>query len=267
MINAGAMMHKSLQDVREGGVSALTRLMSIASATAAVIVALYAILMVTLGTISMATGPVNWSFGVETSGGHFTTSPPVEKRLDMTCPELSKKTGADFSKCAWLPQTSGADEIATANKAKKTFGTWFNAAIRPVFWSLPVFLLAWGLIEASRCLSSLAQGRYFNAATTRHMRNFAITGLLYVLLTPCMPALATAFSTAVTWLNVLIVRAWQPSHAFAFSMPYYFEANAAVVGIKTFSGFLIWLYAFTLTVIATVMAKASKIVDDHAEII
>ena len=50
-------------------------------------------------------------------------------------------------------------------------------------------------------------------------------------------------------------------------MPTSFEANAAVGGVRIFSGFLIGLYALTLAIIATVMARASVIVEDHAEIV
>lgn len=276
MENAGARLQRSLQDLPQGGLSTLTRIMSIASVAAAAIVALYAVVTIVLGMISSMSVPWTFSIGDATTGTHVaqtqfttqvTTSLPVEKRLDMTCPELNKTTGGDISKCAWQPHTPGADEIAAANKAKQTPGNWFNAAIRPVFWSLPVFLLAMGLLEAARCLNGLAGARYFNADTVTHLRNFAIAGLLYVVLTPCMPAFANVFCTVVTWIDTLIVKAWPPHHPYTVAMPTSFEANAVVGGIAIFSGFLIGLYAFTLAVIAIVMAKASAIVEDHAEII
>ena len=260
-------MQKSLQALPGRGFTALTRTMGIFSVAAAVIVALYAVIMIVLGTLSSMSGPLSWSAGVKTDGAHITISPPVEKRLDMNCPELKKKTGADMSKCAWLPYTSSVAEIASREKAQNTFENWFKAAISPVFWSLPVFLLVMGLVEAARCLNGLAGGRYFHATTVTHLRNFAIAGLLYVILTPCMPALANGFSHLVTWFDILIIRIWPPNEPYSSSVPTHFEANANILGIKVFCGFLILLYAFTLAVIATVMARASAIVDDHAEII
>lgn len=278
MKNHGAMMQKSLRDLPQGGLSLVTRIMSIASVAAAAIVVLYAVFTIVLGTIASMSVPLNWSIGEAQPGPHgtksqfsnvaqVTSSMPVEKRLDMNCPELKKKTGGDISKCDWLAHTPDANEIAAANKAKQTPGNWFNAAIRPVFWSVPVFLLAIGLVEAARCLNGLAGGRYFSAATVTHLRNFAICGLLYVLLTPCMPAVASLFCNALIWINTLLVKHWPPNHPFTFSLPTSFEADAFLGGVKEFSGFLIGLYAFTLAVIASVMAKASAIVDDHAEII
>ncbi len=276
--NHGAAIQRSLQALPEGGLSLVTRIMSILSVAAAAIVVFYALLTILLGMISSMSVPFSWSIGDTkpgteasqtrfTTGAHVTSSLPAEKQLDMNCPELTKKTGADLSKCAWLPHKPSADDIAAANKAKQTPGNWFNAAIRPVFWSLPVFLLAIGLVEAARCLNGLAQGRYFSADTVTHLRNFAIAGLLYVLLTPCMPAVANLFCNIVIWIDTLIVRTWPPHHPYTVSMPTSFEANAVVGGVRMFSGFLIGLYAFTLAIIATVMARASAVVEDHAEII
>lgn len=277
MENAGARMQKVLQDFPGSGLSALTRLMSLVSVVAAVVVALYAVVTIVLGTMSLMSASWSWTIGEKANGSQVVHArmsvaqvvplPTAEKRLDMNCPELRKKTGGDISKCSWSPVAPGPEEVAAASKAKQTAGNWFNAAIRPVFWSMPVFLLAMGLVEAARCLNGLAGGRYFTADTVTYLRNFAVAGLLYVLLTPAMPWLANIFCNAIAYVNTVIVQIWPPRHPHIFSMPTYFEANAVVGGVKVFSGFLICLYAFTLAVIATVMAKASVIVEDHAEII
>jgi hypothetical protein len=277
MINAGAKMQQSLQAMPHSGLALLTRVMAVASLGAAGIVALYALVTILLGTISLMAVPWHWTIGENSTGkqvtyaqvsvSQVTTSPLIEKQLDTDCPELKKATGGDISKCAWLPHTPSIEELGAASKAKQTVGNWFNAAIRPVFWSVPVFILVIGLIEAARCLNGLAAGRYFSAGTVAYLRNFAIAGLLYVLLTPCMPSLANGFCNAVVWVESLYIRALPPHHPYAISMPSYFEANAVIGGVKKFSGFLIVLYAFTLVVIAIVMAKASAIIDDHAGII
>jgi len=276
MTNLGEAMRKSLQDLPEGGIAASTRIMSMVSRVAAAIVVVYAVLTIFLGTLSMMSVPWSWTIGEKTSGTQVFKAQistvqniplaSVEKHLTPNCPELKKDLG-QLSTCLVLPHTPTADEIATSSKAKQTLGNWFNAAIRPVFWSFPVFLLALGLIEAASCLTGLSAARYFDAATVGHLRNFAVTGLLYVLLTPLMPALANLFCTAVIWIDAVILKAWPSHRPYIFSMPTSFEADAAVGGIKTFSSFLVCLYAFTLTVIATVMAKASAIIEDHAEII
>jgi len=271
MENAGARLQESLKDLPRGGLSALTRVMSMVSVAAAGVVVLYAVTTIVLGTITLMAPSWHWSIGKSSPGAptvvlmSATQGTTSVKSLDMNCAEL-KKPGGDVAKCLH-PDTRGAAQIAAENQARQTLGNWFNASIRPVFWSLPVFLLALGLVEASRCLKGLAAGRPFTADTVTHLRNFAIAGLLYVLLTPCMPVLASGFYAVVMPIEGWMVRTWSPHHTFTFVMPTWFEASSAVGGITGFSGFLIGLYAFTLAVIATVMARASAIVEDHAEII
>ena len=269
MENRGAIMQTSLQALPGRGFAALSKTMAVFSIAAAVVVTIYAVFMVVMGTLSLLSGPVNWTASATMEGTHVTVSPTVEKKLDMTCPELKKMSSGDISKCAWIPTNpamAGSPPVADADAGSPS-RNGFNAAIRPVLWSVPVFILVMGLIEAARCLNALAAGRYFDAVTVRRLRNFAVAGLLYVILTPCMPVIANLVCYLVTWVDILIIRTWPPQHGWTLFMPSYFEANADLFGIKVYSGFLILLYAFTLTMIATVMARASAIVDDHAEII
>ncbi len=281
--NAGAMMRRTLQDVPQSGLLKAARVMSLVSVVAAAIVALCAVNVLTVWPVAYIT-PVNWSFdlgcvscrkGLPNKNFVLFGKPDpndgagqVEQRLDMNCSELKKKLiDQDLSKCAWTPHTLSKDEVAARNRRLLTPENLFKASIRTVLWSIPVLILARGLLEASRCLNGLAAGRYFEVDTVTHLRNFATSGLLYVLLSPCMPILGNVILHAEEAIMQLYRERWPPDEIHYF-WPVPLDFSPDNFGIaKTFSEFLVGLYALTLTIIATVMARASTIVEDHAEII
>jgi len=262
--NSGAAMHQSLGGLSKEGFAGASRLMAIFSLIAAAVIVIYAIIMVVLGTLGLNGQPLHWKAGSAYANVQF--QPTSQKQLDMNCPQIEIKSG-DLSKCAWTNHVSTQQEVEEKARMSNTFGNWLNAFIRPALWSVPVFLLAVGLIEASRCLRGLAAGRYFEATTVRRLRNFAIAGLLYVVLTPCMPVVANLLSHVLIDIEIQILRVWPPHGSWSMNMPSSFTADADVGGLKDFSGLLIALYAFTLAMIAVVMARASRIITDHSEIV
>lgn len=262
MKNSGAAMHKSLGGLSKEGFAGASRVMAIFSLVAAAVIVIYAIIMVFLGTISLNGQTLHWKSGA----AHADVQQTSQKQMDMNCPELKIKS-SDLTKCAWTNHVSTKQEVAAKARMSNSFGNWLNAFVRPALWSVPVFLLAAGLIEASRCLRGLAAGHYFEATTVQRLRNFAIAGLLYVVLTPCMPVVANLLSHILVDMEIQIIRTWPPHESWSMNMPSSFTADADVGGLKDYSGLLIALYAFTLAMIAVVLARASRIITDHAEII
>jgi hypothetical protein len=123
--------------------------------------------------------------------------------------------------------------------------------------ALPFQALAYRMLEACRCFMAMTKGRFLARATVSRLTRFAIGGLCFVLLFPHAGAMAGAVNDGLARALDLLTHAPQPisrSTHFAF----------------TVSGVSEWLnaiYALTLTVIALVMARASSIAEDHAQIV
>jgi hypothetical protein len=123
--------------------------------------------------------------------------------------------------------------------------------------ALPSLALAYGLFEACRCFGAMAQGRFLARATVSRLTRFAIGGLFFVVLFPHAGAMATAVNDGLGTALDLLTHAPQPitrSSDFSFR----------VAGM---SEWLNAIYALTLTVVALIMARASRIAEDHAQIV
>ena len=263
--NAGARMRSALQDFPKSGLSMAARAMSLFSTAVAALVALCVVWAITVGTMSYLM-PGQLSFTIGNPPQNKPTS-IVKKRLDNNCPEIKNSTRQDPSQCTWTPRTLTPDEVAAKRKANLTPYNLIKSAIRTLCWSIPPILLAIGLLEAAKCLNGLASGQYFQASTVGHLRNFAIFGLLYVLLHPFTNLLGYIILNAIYSFQMFTWKFWPPRIPWAIFYPGPYVLSADDRWMKFIFGLLIVHYAFTLTVIATVMAKASTIVEDHAEII
>ena len=281
--NAGAMMRRTLEDAPQRGLLKVARVMSFVSAMAAALVALGAVLVLIVGPMAYFT-PLRWSsdlgcakcwkavpaktFILYGNPDQNNGADSVEDRLDSNCPELLKKPkDQDLSKCAWTPHRLSKEELAERFKTNFTPENLFKASVRTLLWSIPILLLARGLLEASRCLNGLSAGRYFEVATVTHLRNFATSGLFYVLLSPCVPVIGNVILHVQEAIMQFYWKLRPPGHGIHIFWPDPLDFSHENLGIgKTFSGFLVSLYALTLTIIATVMARASTIVEDHAEV-
>ena len=278
--NTGAILRGTLEELPHGKLALAARAMSYISALAGGLVALCAVLMISIGTMSYIM-PTDLSFKCPNCLLTTLSNRPfalfgdparygkyVEKQLDAKCPELQKKSmDQDLSKCTWTPHTLSKEEIASEFKLYFTADNVLRASIRPLCWSIPVFLLAGGLLEASRCLKGMAIGRYFETKTVKHLQNFANSGLFFIILPLFMPTSENIVLNLLNTIQIFYWKLWPPHLPFGIIFPDNFGFGFDSGLIKTFYGFLICLYAFTMTMVATVMFKAAKIVKDHAEII
>ena len=103
----------------------------------------------------------------------------------------------------------------------------------------------------------MAKGRFLARATVSRLTRFAIGGLLFVVLFPHADAIATAVTAGLGTALDLLTQAAQPSSRSI-------EFKIRVTGM---SEWLNAIYALTLTVVALVMARASSMAEDHAQIV
>lgn len=134
---------------------------------------------------------------------------------------------------------------------------YMSGQLAAITLQAPLAALAYGLFEACACFVGLSRGRALARRTVDRLMRFSLAGLAFVLLSPCAGLVAgwvfegsRRLMDAVTNDNKLL-----------FSVSHY---TANYTGV---SGLLTVIYAVTLTVIAVVMAKASTIADDHAQIV
>ncbi len=106
---------------------------------------------------------------------------------------------------------------------------------------IPAGILAYGLLQARQCFLQLSCGHYFTLRTISTLRNFALAGLLYVVLLLGLPLLA----------NIL---------------PSTLKGTFMIGNSTTCANLLTAIYAFTLAIIAALMTKASAIAEDNAQI-
>ncbi len=286
--NTGAILRGTLEETPHGKLALAARAMSYISALAGGLVALCAVLMISIGTM-LYFAPTAWLIDYACTNCLSKVPPknivlldqvllgaalkitepwPIENRLDAKCPELQKKPrDQNLSKCTWTPHTLSRDEIAGQFKYQFTPYNLFKAFIPSLCLSCPVFLLASGLMEASRCLNGLAFGRYFDSATLKHLYNFALSGLFCVLLPLCMPVIYNIISFLTNSTEQIYWKIWPPEGSYSITSFNPWKMTVPTGDLKLFYGFMICLYAFTMTMVATVMFKAAKIVKDHAEII
>jgi hypothetical protein len=115
----------------------------------------------------------------------------------------------------------------------------------------PPLLLAAALWQAAGFFRQLFRGHAFSAQTVRRLRNFSVLGVLFLILNPAMPAVVKAVflpfhiePAAFTWGPIFIL-GW--------------KAN--------FSDLLNIVFAATLIAMVSVLARAAKIAEDHAQIV
>lgn len=221
--------------LRTGGLRSVSGVMAAFCGLAAVAVFAFALVMfggVGAAMISAAkTGEAAWRSESITVQARSETSPPCPAPRQTSCPPPSRST---------MP----ARDIGI-----------LSAAL--IVGSLPSLALAYGLIEACRCFAAMAKGRFLARETVSRLTRFAVGGLVFVLLSPHAGAIVSAVSEGTARALDLLTHAPQPT---SYSSHVKF----------TVSGMSEWLnaiYALTLTVVALVMARASSIAEDHAQIV
>jgi hypothetical protein len=200
----------------------------------AVVFAFTIVLFVGVGAAMVSaskTGETAWRSGMVNLEAKSQRQPPCPPAHQAACPPAP-------------PANLPAGEIATMSLAL-------------LVGALPLLALAYGLLEASRCFGAMAKGRFLARATVSRLTRFAIGGLLFVVLFPHAGAMAGAVNEGLGTALDLLRHAPQP--VFRSS-----EFNFKVTGV---SEWLNAIYALSLTVIAVVMARASSIAEDHAQIV
>lgn len=120
----------------------------------------------------------------------------------------------------------------------------------------PGVVLAFGLIQAGLCFLSLAGGRYLERKTVRRLTRFAVSGLIFVAANPLANLLGSIVAKLTTALLSFIAHEKAVTEFTQFNMKYTGAPDM-----------LIGVYAVTLTIIALVMVRASRIAEDHAQIV
>lgn len=121
---------------------------------------------------------------------------------------------------------------------------------------LPMAALAYGLSQACLCFVGMARARFLERRTASRLAHFAAGGLLFVLASPFSDGLARG-AVGLTHRVIDLVTGQNTAML----------VSSFGVSLSGVSGPLTALYAVTLTVIAGVLVKASRIADDHAQII
>lgn len=130
-------------------------------------------------------------------------------------------------------------------------------AVSLVVGALPLLALAYGLLEASRCFGAMAKGRFLARQTVARLTRFAVGGLVFVLLSPHAGAITGATYEGLGKAFDLLTHA---APGGSYSSHFKFTVTGA-------SEWLNAIYALALTVVALVMARASSIAEDHAQIV
>jgi hypothetical protein len=221
--------------LRTGGLRGVSGVMAAFCGVAAALVFAFTLLLfvgVGAAVVSASTtGETAWRYSMINLEARSQHQPPCAPAHQAACPPASP---------AKLP----AESIAMMSLAL------FVGA-------LPLLALSYGLLEASRCFGAMAKGRFLARATVSRLTRFAIGGLLFVVLFPHVETMAGAVNTGLGAALDLLTHAPQPTSSSV-------EFKIRVTGM---SEWLNAIYALTLTVVALVMARASSIAEDHAQIV
>jgi|GEM_PF-2947926 len=186
-----------------------------------------------IGTLySMTTGsPLNWNLGdkanTSSSGSFQTTSKCIGPGATCATPQQPRLSATDMA----------------------------PVVIGMTVAMLPGAILAYGLTQASLCFLALARGRYLQRKTVQRLTRFAFAGLIFVASQPISGVLGMI---AATLTNEVIQALTKGDGVKVFT------ATSAFQGV---SELLVGVYAVTLTIIALIMVRASRIAEDHAQIV
>lgn len=221
---------------RDTGLRSFSGLMAFVCGAAGIVLA--ALIFAGLGsaTYSMLTGrSLNWSAGekVEVSSSFESKAAhcadPEEKCQKALREAAKPNTNANVV----LPMLAGMAAAIT-----------------------PGVVLAFGLVQAGLCFLSIAGGKYLERRTVRRLIRFAVCGLIFVMANP-LANLLGGFAAKVTTAVLSFIAREQAETQFTHFNLKYTGAPDMLIGV----------YAITLTIIALVMVRASRIAEDHAQIV
>lgn len=147
------------------------------------------------------------------------------------------------------------EEPLCAHSNAPTVKSYVSRLLGQLIVQAPLAALAYGLLQACACFAEIARGRLLAQRTVRRLIRFSLAGLIFVLFAPQAGRLAGFVADGAYKMMSLI--AGEKSFSFSSYTTHY-------IGMH---GMLSVVYAVTLTIIAVIMAKASTIADDHAQIV
>jgi hypothetical protein len=121
--------------------------------------------------------------------------------------------------------------------------------------AMPLAALSYGLFQACAGFTGIARGQPLARRTTNRLVRFAVAGLAFVLLTPFIARLSGVIADSARKVMNL------------FTGDRSFQVSAYSANYTEVSGLLTMVYAVALTLVAVILVKASRIADDHAQII
>ena len=256
----------------ERGFAGLNRVMSVFCYAAGGVVSLT--IVVALILMMLIGYPMDRQIGPVKGGAHIAVSDihiNAIQRSDPAC--LARIQGThdhDISTCMVDTQPTAAD-IASARKSMTSVMGRVYLFMPTLLWAIPMGTLAYGLFQAGACFAALGQRAYFAPKTVGYLRNFALAGLLFVVMFPMLPWLHGLVTHLIFSTDILLKQTlFKPpaGTAWAFSTPgAYTPPTVTAGGRNAFSEVLMAIYAFTVAILATVMSRASTLANDHAQII
>ncbi|KSB88394.1 hypothetical protein AS593_22720 [Caulobacter vibrioides] len=169
--------------------------------------------------------------------------------------ETSVTLRSSLNKTICSPMPNGG-----AKCQKSTDGISLSEAAPSFFGSLvaatPGFALVYGLLQATLCFVGLASGAYLHRATVSRLKKFAVAGLIFLFANP----IAGVLGRLAAYLTYHVIRVASGKDGFAW----FGNFERTYEGVNDI---LVPIYAVTLTIIALVMVRASRIAEDHAQIV
>jgi hypothetical protein len=224
----------------------------------------------------LASSKLSWNWGGVIAGRTSITSSPVYKSssgssaaygstTSATCRPPTKVVCGRNSDASFACRIEGdptrcqvVQKLAPPGQLAKPLSQgiidWVNVGVMLT----PFVALVVGLAEASACFVCMARRRFLGRGTVRHLRNFAVCGLAFVFLSPHLRALAYGLD----YLVDMAANALGPKNVTVYDR--FADFTLATSGV---SDVLTVIFALTLVVIASVMARAAAIAEDHAQIV
>ena len=134
---------------------------------------------------------------------------------------------------------------------------WSAGNIASLFAAVPPVLLAVALRQGSRFFAGLGGGRMFHAATVRRLRNFSILGVAFLLSDTLLEPL----------VNAGLGLFGRESVRFQWPFMLFDSAKGRSEWALSGSGVMQVVFLAVLIAMVSVLARATAIVDDHAQIV
>lgn len=220
---------------RDAGLRGFSGLMALLCGLCGVLLAIAITATLTSGAYSHLTGKtVDWNRGK---------------------PDSQITLRSSLNKTACSPTAKGGANCRAVT-ARPSLGEAAPFIAGSLIAALPGLALAYGLMQAALCFAGLTSGAYLQAKTVSRLKKFALAGLAFLFANP----IAGFLGKMVAYLTYHAIQLASGKDGFVWFGS--FE--------RTYEGvndLLAPIYAVTLTIIALIMVRASRIAEDHAQIV